>query len=120
MVKLNEVLLNIFSNFIPNKIITIRPQQSPWITQPIKNFIRKKNLAYKNFVKNGQPPDKLEGIQNIFSNLIPNKIITIRPQQSPWITQPIKNCIRKKNLAYKNFVKNGQPPDKLEGIQNMT
>ena len=67
VVKLNEVLLNIFSNFIPNKIITVRPQQSPWITQPIKNFIRKKNLAYKNFVKNGQPPDKVEGIQNMIS-----------------------------------------------------
>ena len=32
VVKLNEVLLNIFSNFKPNKIITVRPQQSSWIT----------------------------------------------------------------------------------------
>ena len=39
---LNETLLNIFSNFIPNKIITVRPRQAPWITQSIKNFIRKK------------------------------------------------------------------------------
>ena len=39
---LNEVLLNIFSNFIPNKFMTVRPRQAPWITKAIKNFIRKK------------------------------------------------------------------------------
>ena len=36
---LNEVLLNIYSNFIPNKVTTIRPRQEPWITQTIKNFL---------------------------------------------------------------------------------
>ena len=56
---LNEVLLNIFSNFIPNKVKTIRPRQAPWITQAVKNFLRKKNRAYKSFVRNGRPDDKL-------------------------------------------------------------
>ncbi len=64
---LNEVLLNIFSNFIPNKLKTMRPRDAPWITQTIKNFLRKKNHAYKNFVKNGQPNDKLDGIKNMIS-----------------------------------------------------
>ncbi len=32
---LNEVLLNIYSNFIPNKVKTIRPQQAPWITDKV-------------------------------------------------------------------------------------
>ena len=64
---LNEVLLNIYSNFIPNKVKTIRPRQAPWITQAIKNFLRKKNRAYKSFVRNGRPDDKLEGIQNMIS-----------------------------------------------------
>ena len=52
---LNEVLLNIYSNFIPNKVKTIRPCEVPWITKPVKNFLRKKNRAYKNFVRRGQP-----------------------------------------------------------------
>ena len=39
---LNEVLLNIYSNFIPNKVKTIRPRQAPWITQAVKNFLREK------------------------------------------------------------------------------
>ena len=64
---LNEVLLNIYSNFIPNKVKTIRPRQAPWITQAIKNFLRKKNRAYNSFVRNGRPDDKLQGIQTMIS-----------------------------------------------------
>ena len=64
---LNEVLLNIYSNFIPNQVKTVKPRQAPWITQAVKNFLRKKNHAYKTFVKNGQPDDKLEGIKIMIS-----------------------------------------------------
>ena len=64
---LNEVLLNIFSNFIPNKVKTIRPHQAPWITEKVKNFLRKKNRAYRKFMRNGQPSDKQEGIQKMIS-----------------------------------------------------
>ena len=62
---MNEALLNIFSNFIPNKIITVRSRQAPWITQSIKNFIRKKNRAHKTFTRNGQPENRLEAITNM-------------------------------------------------------
>ena len=64
---LNEVLLNTYSNFIPNQTKTIRPRQLPWITQAVKKFLRKKNHAYKTFVKNGRPEDKLEEMQNMIS-----------------------------------------------------
>jgi len=64
---LTDVLLNIYSNFIPNKDKTIRPHQAPWITQTIKNFLRNKKRVYKTFVRNGQPVEKLEGIQKIIS-----------------------------------------------------
>ena len=37
---LNEVLLNIFSTFVPNKVKTIKPRQAPWITQAVKNFLK--------------------------------------------------------------------------------
>ena len=57
---LNEVLLDIYSNFIPNKVATIRPRQAPWITQAIKNFLRRKTRAYKSFVRNGRPENMLE------------------------------------------------------------
>ena len=64
---LTETLLNIFSNYIPNKIITVKPRQAPWITKPIKNFIRKMNRAYKSFDRRGRPIDKQEAINSMIS-----------------------------------------------------
>ena len=64
---LNEVLLNIYSNFTPNKVKTIRPRQAPWVTHTVKNFLRKKNHAYRSFVRGGRPDDKLEGIQKMIT-----------------------------------------------------
>ena len=54
---LNEVLLHVCSNFIPNMVKTIGPRQAAWVTQIIKTFFRKKNHAYKSFVKKGEPAD---------------------------------------------------------------
>ena len=56
---LNEVLLNTYSIFTPNQVKTIKSYQAPWITPAVKNFLRKKNHAYANFMKSGH---KLEGI----------------------------------------------------------
>ena len=64
---LNEVLLNICSNFIPNQLKKIKPRQIPWITPLIKRFLRKKNRAFKSFVKKGHPEDLFEGIQNMIA-----------------------------------------------------
>ena len=65
---LNEVLLNIYSNFIPNEIKTIKPRHAPWITQSVKRFLRKKNHAYKRFVRSGRPDDKVDGIKSMVSD----------------------------------------------------
>ncbi len=64
---LNEVLLNISSNFIPNNVKTIRPRQAPWITEGVRNFIQKKNRMYKKYMRRGQPADKLEEINSMIS-----------------------------------------------------
>ena len=64
---LNEVLLNICSNFIPNELKRIKPKQVPWITPNIKNFLRKKNRAFKSFIKKGQPEDMLAGLQDMIA-----------------------------------------------------
>ena len=47
--------------------LDIRPRQAPLITQTVKNFLKSKNHAYKSFVRNGQPDDKLEGIPIMIS-----------------------------------------------------
>ena len=38
-----------------------------WIKKSIKNFIRKKNRAYRSFVKKGQPKDKQEAMNDMIS-----------------------------------------------------
>ena len=64
---LNEVLLNICSNFIPNEMKKIKPHQVQWITRSIKSFLRKKNGAFKSFIRKCQPDHMLEGIQNMIA-----------------------------------------------------
>ena len=62
---LNKTLFTIYSNFIPNRLKTMRPREAPWMTQAIKKFLRKTNRAYKNFIKNGMPDDKSAGMQQM-------------------------------------------------------
>ena len=42
----NETLLNIFSNFIPNRTKTFTYSDPPWMTEDIKNKIKFKNHLY--------------------------------------------------------------------------
>ena len=44
-----EILLNIMSNFIPNKTVTIKPKDPPWITKSIKTMLNKQTRLFKNF-----------------------------------------------------------------------
>ena len=54
----NEVLLNICSNFIPNKLKKTKHNQFSWITPKIKTFLRKKK---------GETEDMLAGIQDMIA-----------------------------------------------------
>ena len=42
-----DILLNIMSNFVPNKTKKIVPRDPPWITRPLKNMLNRKNRLYK-------------------------------------------------------------------------
>ena len=68
---LNDVHLNIYSNFIPNQVKTIRPRQAPWITKTVKNFLRKKNHAYRNFVRRGRTSSKNYVLNKVKIPIIP-------------------------------------------------
>ena len=37
---LNDIILNVFTNFVPNKVITCDDRDPPWINDNIKNNIR--------------------------------------------------------------------------------
>ena len=45
----NNILMNIFSNYIPNKYVTIDNRDPPWMTEKIKNKINlKRSLSKSN------------------------------------------------------------------------
>ena len=69
----NETPLNIFSNFIPNKIKTFRDSDPPWINDNSKSKIKLKHKLYHHYLKhkrNKQDFAKVEHLRNETCNLI--------------------------------------------------
>ena len=50
---LNETLLNIFRDYIPNKMIKCDYRQPPWMTDSIRKSLNVRSKLTKNFYKNG-------------------------------------------------------------------
>ena len=67
----NTTLMDIFSNYIPNKYITVDDKNPPWMTEAIKNKINlKKSLSRsKNFI----------GLQNLAIEIL--ELISIRKEE---------------------------------------
>ena len=53
----NEILMNIFSNFTPNKLVTFDDRDPPWMNDFVKSKIKWKNQLYKIYTKNGYKYD---------------------------------------------------------------
>ena len=47
-----EILMNIFSNFTPNKLVTFDDRDPPWMIDFVKSKIEWKNQLYKIYIKN--------------------------------------------------------------------
>ena len=48
---LNKVLMNVFTNYIPNKLITIDDKDPPWMNDEIRNKIKERDLFYQQLKK---------------------------------------------------------------------
>ena len=48
---LNEIIINIFSNFVPNIRVTFDDSDPPWVNDFIKNKIKWKQQIYKTYQK---------------------------------------------------------------------
>ena len=48
----NKTIINIFSNFIPNKVVTFDDKDPPWMTEKIKEKIKWKHKVYRDYLKN--------------------------------------------------------------------
>ena len=44
-----EIILNIMSNFIPNKIIKVVPKDPPWINRDLKTMLNRQPRLYQNY-----------------------------------------------------------------------
>ena len=51
---LNETILNVFRNYVPNKYITIDDKDPVWMNETIKLKIKARNKLYKQCVENGR------------------------------------------------------------------
>ena len=49
---LNETILNIFRNYVPNKYITIDDKDPVWMNETIKLKIKTRDKLYKQYVEN--------------------------------------------------------------------
>ena len=48
----NKTIINIFSNFIPNKLVTFDDKDPPWMTEKVKEKIKWKHKFYRDYLKN--------------------------------------------------------------------
>ena len=72
---LNATLLNIFRNYIPNKIVKCSYRDPPWLTKLIKSKLKDRSKITKEFYRKGQDPTvftELNKISSECSNLITN------------------------------------------------
>ena len=61
--------MNIFSNFIPNKLVTFNDKDPPWMTPNLRNKINWKNGIYKEYIKNGKTNYHYLQLQNAISEV---------------------------------------------------
>ena len=54
VISLNETILNVFRNYVPNKYITIDDKDPVWMNEIINSKIKKKNLLFKEYIQNGR------------------------------------------------------------------
>ena len=71
---LNETILNIFRNYVPDKSITCDNKDPVWMNENIKSKIKSKNLFYKQYIQNDRKESDLIVLENLTSEL--NELIS--------------------------------------------
>ena len=76
---LTQALINLSEQYIPNKNVTIRPLDLPWINNNIRKLMRKRNRFYRKYKKSKtvQNFSKFKKIRNDVTALLGNLNKTI-------------------------------------------
>ena len=91
VIALNETILNVFRNYVPNKYITVDDKDPGWMNKIIKSKMKAKNKLYKQYVKNGRFESDFVFIESLVNEI--NELIS-----------------NGKNLYYDNLAKNLNNP----------
>ena len=86
VIALNETILNVFRNYVPNKYITIDDKDPVWMNENIKSKIKTKNLLFKQYIQSGRFESDVVFLENLITEI--NELISST-----------------KNLYYENLAK---------------
>ncbi|MCG8049110.1 MAG: reverse transcriptase domain-containing protein [Candidatus Thiodiazotropha endolucinida] len=90
-------ILEIAKACIPNKIVTIRPSDPPWITSTVKRYIRKRKRAYRRAKQTNSASD-----WNNFRRLR-NKTVSIIREAKKSLNQSLSEKLKSDNLSSKQW-----------------
>ena len=74
MITLNETILNVFWNYVPNKYITNDDKDTLWMNDTIKSRIKTVNKLYKEYNENGRSESEIVFIKTLITKV--NDLIT--------------------------------------------
>ena len=69
MAAFNEVFLNIFRNYVPNKYITIDDKDPVWMNDFVKWKIKANNLLFKQYIQNSRFVSDFRLLENVVNEL---------------------------------------------------
>ena len=115
---LTQTLINLSEQYIPNKNVTIRPQDLPWINNNIQKLIRKRNRFYRKY-KNSKTVQNYSHFKEIR-----NKVTSLLRKSKQEYTESLANKLKKSNLSskdywntLKSFIKPAQSSSEIPPLQ---
>ena len=65
----NRSVMNVFSNFVPNKFVTFNDREPPWMTSNIKDKINYRNNIFREYMKKNKQQVDYMKLQNTIKEL---------------------------------------------------
>ena len=69
VVTLNETILNVFRNYVPNKYIIIDDKDPAWMNEIMKSKMETKNKLYQQYMQNGRFESDLVFFESLTAEL---------------------------------------------------
>ena len=65
---LNDTIINFFSNFVSNQIVTFDERDPPWMTEYIKTKIQQRDNFYKNYLRSCRNNHDFQCLQSVIDD----------------------------------------------------